>query len=74
MPYESQYAVPSSDLVNIAEQVRRLSETEELLTVDEMATVLATVEAGGGGGATPDYIVWAVSVAPAATTEISEGN
>lgn len=44
--YEPQYAVPSTFLIGIADQARRLTETTDTLTTDEMLTALEEVTAG----------------------------
>lgn len=47
---ENQYAVPSNFLVGVAEEARRLTNTADQLTTDEMLAALEGVELGGDGG------------------------
>lgn len=44
--YESQYAVPSTFLTGVADQARRLTDSTEALTTDEMLAALEGVTAG----------------------------
>ncbi len=45
-----QYAVPADFLVGVAEEARRLTNTADQLTTDEMLERLGSVELGGDGG------------------------
>lgn len=47
--YKEKYAVKSEWLVSVADEVRRLTGSEDLLTVEQMETALKSVTVGGFG-------------------------
>ena len=66
----SEYIVaPKQDLVNIADAIREKTETTDGMALDEMAALIAAIEAGGGG---IKYATGTISLAE--TTTITSSN